>query len=220
MQEPELHNLLMPAGDAAFIIGPDCTIRMWNQAAEKLFGFSACEVLTRSCASVLQGTGKGGEPFCSLECPLLEMSKRGTPVPAFDMEVGTYKRHWINISTIFARTPTTHLIIHLARDINSHARLEAVTRLFLQELCALTGQRVEDLLASTPTPNSVLNSILTDRERQVISLLAQGKGTKAIAQEFEISPATVRNHVQQILRKLHAHSRMEAVSRALRERIT
>jgi DNA-binding NarL/FixJ family response regulator len=53
---------------------------------------------------------------------------------------------------------------------------------------------------------------LTQRERQVLLLLAQGLGTGAIAQRLSISTTTVRNHSQRILAKLRAHSRIQAVA--------
>lgn len=53
---------------------------------------------------------------------------------------------------------------------------------------------------------------LTPREAVVLSLLASGHGTREIARTLVISPATVRNHVQSILRKLGVHSRLEAVA--------
>ncbi|ATE56434.1 DNA-binding response regulator [Actinosynnema pretiosum] len=55
---------------------------------------------------------------------------------------------------------------------------------------------------------------LTSREREVLRLMAGGEGNGAIARELVLSPKTVRNHVSNILRKLHAADRAEAVARA------
>jgi two-component system nitrate/nitrite response regulator NarL len=52
---------------------------------------------------------------------------------------------------------------------------------------------------------------LTKREREILSCLAEGQSTAAIAMRFSISRTTVRNHVQAILRKLAVHSRLAAV---------
>jgi two-component system, NarL family, nitrate/nitrite response regulator NarL len=64
-----------------------------------------------------------------------------------------------------------------------------------------------------------LGDDLTERERSVLRLLAGGTSTTDIAQELFIAPATARNHVQSVISKLGAHSRLEAVSIALREHI-
>lgn len=58
---------------------------------------------------------------------------------------------------------------------------------------------------------------LTDRELEVLQLLAQGMRPKKIAGDLVISPKTVASHVQHILGKLGAHSRVEAVAIAYRE---
>jgi DNA-binding NarL/FixJ family response regulator len=64
-----------------------------------------------------------------------------------------------------------------------------------------------------------LGDDLTERERSILRLLAEGTSTTNIAQQLFIAPATARNHVQSVISKLGAHSRLEAVSIALREHI-
>ncbi|HET6634352.1 MAG TPA: response regulator transcription factor [Streptomyces sp.] len=60
---------------------------------------------------------------------------------------------------------------------------------------------------------------LTDREVEVLKLVATGKNNRDIAKELFISENTVKNHVRNILEKLQLHSRMEAVVYAMREKI-
>jgi DNA-binding NarL/FixJ family response regulator len=60
------------------------------------------------------------------------------------------------------------------------------------------------------------NVSLTDREMDVLDLLAEGLTNRAIAQELEISDHTVKFHVNAIMGKLEAQSRTEAVVRATR----
>jgi two-component system NarL family response regulator len=60
---------------------------------------------------------------------------------------------------------------------------------------------------------------LTDREMQVLRLIAQSRSNKDIAGALFISENTVKNHVRNILEKLHLHSRMEAVTYAWRKRL-
>jgi two-component system NarL family response regulator len=64
-----------------------------------------------------------------------------------------------------------------------------------------------------PTPR------LTDRELEVLKLVAQGMSNREIAGQLFISENTVKNHVRNILEKLHLHSRMEAVVYAVREKL-
>ena len=60
---------------------------------------------------------------------------------------------------------------------------------------------------------------LTDRELEVLRLVARGHNNREIAKELFISENTVKNHVRNILEKLHLHSRMEAVVYAVREKL-
>jgi len=62
----------------------------------------------------------------------------------------------------------------------------------------------------------VLLDDLTDREREILGLLAQGKRNDDIARELYISPQTVQTHVRNILGKLRVHSKLEAVSFAVK----
>jgi DNA-binding NarL/FixJ family response regulator len=57
---------------------------------------------------------------------------------------------------------------------------------------------------------------LTRRELEVLGLMAGGTGTDAIGLHLGITRVTVRNHAQRILKKLRAHSRLEAVATARR----
>jgi two-component system NarL family response regulator len=60
---------------------------------------------------------------------------------------------------------------------------------------------------------------LTDRELEVLKLIATGANNSKIAKTLFISENTVKNHVRNILEKLQLHSRMEAVMYAVREKI-
>ena len=60
---------------------------------------------------------------------------------------------------------------------------------------------------------------LTERELEVLKLVAKGLNNRDIGSELFISENTVKNHVRNILEKLHLHSRMEAVVYAVREKL-
>ena len=60
---------------------------------------------------------------------------------------------------------------------------------------------------------------LTERELDVLKLVAKGHNNRVIAGELFISENTVKNHVRNILEKLQLHSRMEAVMFAVKEKL-
>jgi two-component system NarL family response regulator len=82
----------------------------------------------------------------------------------------------------------------------------------LTEFSALARQ-ADAKPAASPVPH------LTDRELEVLRYVATGRSNREIADEMCIAANTVKNHVRNILEKLHLHSRMEAVMFAVRENI-
>jgi DNA-binding NarL/FixJ family response regulator len=60
---------------------------------------------------------------------------------------------------------------------------------------------------------------LTERELEILGLLAEGLGQREVADRLVISPRTVATHIQRILAKLGVRSRAQAVAVAYRERI-
>ncbi len=60
-------------------------------------------------------------------------------------------------------------------------------------------------------------ALLTPREREVLALVASGSTNKEIATALGISPSTVKNHLQNILDKLHLENRVQAAAFFLRE---
>ena len=77
------------------------------------------------------------------------------------------------------------------------------------------ARRVMDYF-TTPRPELAAMAFpeLTDREREVLELIAQGRNNQWIARHFVLSPKTVRNHVSNIFTKLQVADRAEAIVRA------
>ena len=72
---------------------------------------------------------------------------------------------------------------------------------------------------SRPERSQVPGLRLTERELEVLRLVAKGMNNREIARQLFISENTVKNHVRNILEKLQLHSRMEAVMYAVREKL-
>src|SRR5262249_60007704 len=66
------------------------------------------------------------------------------------------------------------------------------------------------------SPDSRIHQLLTRRELEIMELLAHGESNKQIAERIVVSEGTVKSHVSQILRKMRAANRAEAVSRYMR----
>jgi PAS domain S-box-containing protein len=210
VRSPETSGLdeaLARAADGAFAIGPDGTIVRWNRAAEKMLGYSARETLGRLCCDLFVGHDDSGNRLCYQGCHVMSLVKMGDPVQSFDMRTRTKAGRpiWVNLSTLTvpAGQAGGPLTVHLFRDVTA-----------TKELLALVRERLAGPASVAPT-----GDVLTRRELEILRLIATGVSTKAAAVKLHVSPATVRNHVQNILGKLGAHSRLEAVAVATRQRL-
>jgi DNA-binding NarL/FixJ family response regulator len=93
--------------------------------------------------------------------------------------------------------------------------VEAIERTAAGEL--LCSPRIAAQLlrraAHAGDPQDVMQSRLTNRERQVYSLLKQGQSNKEIGSALHIAEATVKNHVHQVLEKLQVATRGQAAAK-------
>lgn len=216
MQDPYLDRLLATACDAALVVDREGIICYVNPAAEDLFGLPAAELRKRRCYQVVKGVDQSRLPFCRVICPLREMSRTGACPPGFDLQVATARGpRWTHTTVLLAPGPPPNRIVHLMHDIEYRMELEEPMRAFLEHVASLTGQDLSRLLSFAPSPHPQL----THREQLVLDYLAQGRGTRAIAREIGVSVPTVRNHIQGMMRKLSAHSRLEAVMRAVQAKM-
>ena len=74
------------------------------------------------------------------------------------------------------------------------------------------ARRLIDFFATSPAAYPFPE--LTEREREVLDLLAEGRSNSDIARRFVLSAKTVRNHVSNIFTKLHVADRAQAIVRA------
>lgn len=96
-------------------------------------------------------------------------------------------------------------------------RAAAVGEVYLYP--SLAKLLVQDFLTQSRTrPENTLDG-LTDREQEVLTLLAEGASNTEIAERLNISPKTVARHRENIMAKLNLHSRSELVKYAIRKGI-
>ena len=74
----------------------------------------------------------------------------------------------------------------------------------------MTAKLVQRLRAPAPTQQPSEYESLTPRERETLAWLAQGASNKQIARTLDVAESTIKVHVQNILRKLNLHSRVQA----------
>jgi len=205
----DLDHALERAGDGAFIVGSDGRVVSWNRAAEKILGHSGREVIGKPCCEVFAGRDEHDNRLCHQDCHVMTLVKLGDPVQNFDMQTLTKagQRVWINISILTLPPSNGHrpVTVHLFRDVTAARDLRDFVH--------------DRLTTSAPPPStSAMGEMLTRRESEILTLMATGLNTRHAAERLHVSPATVRNHVQNIFTKLDVHSRLEAVAFATRHR--
>ena len=103
---------------------------------------------------------------------------------------------------------------YLLKDMAPEDVVDSIRRVAAGELVVAPAMTVKmiDLLRGTQPGQEPRNSLklLTEREREIIQLLALGESNKVIAQHLSISYDTVKQHVRHILTKLNLSSRVKA----------
>lgn len=216
MLENEIFQLLEGTADAAFTVTEEGEILSWNKAAEKLFGHPAAKVLHRTCFEVLHARGVLGTQVCHEHCSVLECSAGRTEIPDFDMETKTRSGNtiWVNVSTLVYQNSRTRrrLVVHLARDITEQKKTSDLTRKMLE----FSKQLAE---TSAPSAHASPAAELSEQERRILRLFAEGKNATQIGRTLDISLQTLRNHLHHINQKLRTHNRLEAVMNAIQRKL-
>lgn len=109
---------------------------------------------------------------------------------------------------------------YLMKDSNPQELIEAIRQVQQGEawLHPAVARKVLNELMHTTEPAS--SELLTEREIEVLKLVAHGLSNRDIAEQLVISEPTVRTHVSSLLAKLHLASRTQAALYALREGLT
>lgn len=207
-------DIVASTAEAAFATDEEGRIVIWNRPAERLLGHSAERVLGKPCHEVLCGRDVFGNRFCDEACTLQRMVRRHEAVRRFEMEVRRESGQLLRVGVAVIVVPGPKLsqysVVHLLQPLPAE-RSEG-------DLVSLGAQPAAGAAPAAVTPPPARSS-LSAREVEVLRLLADGASTRAVADTLFISVATVRNHIQNILRKLDVHSKLEAVSLALRSRL-
>jgi PAS domain S-box-containing protein len=209
----DITDLVEGTGDPAFGVDAAHTIVAWNRAAEDLLQYRAEDVAGRDCAQVISGRDSQGHIICNTLCPFRLAMVRGDRLRQIDLQIrrrdGTAV--WVSMTSLVLAAGDLY-VIHILRDITEDRTRAAFVQQVLQAASSLTSGPPAE-----PTRNGPV--LLSPRETEILKLLAAGASTRLIAETLSISPATVRNHIQQVMTALRAHSRLEAVVKALQLRL-
>lgn len=196
--------------DACFAVDDDWRITIWNEGAERLFGYRAADVIGEPCWAVVQGLRRSGRRLCSERCPVFRRASEGRLVRDYDLFARdrSGRRLALNVGVVNVGdgdrpgADSTLLLVHYARQV-ARTPSDDGTGPGAAAAADTAGERWKGL---------------TTREEEILGLLARGLGTGDIARHLDISPATVRNHIQSMMGKLGVHGRIAAVAAYARHR--
>ena len=201
MSLKRFHLLLDGTADAAFAVDSSGRISAWNNAAAELFGLSEAQVINVQCHEILQCSDENG-PVCSERCVIERAAVDNGLRTSFDLRIQTKRgKLWCNLTTLIASDSASRVrhAIYVVRPCEIQKRLE---------------QALSEFVRTQTVPAPHFNVRLTTREVEVLKSLAKGHNTRKIANQLNISSATVNNHVKHILTKFDAHTRLEAIRHA------
>lgn len=197
----DLGEIFSRSSDAVFAIDGSRRIVYRNEIFSRLFPCPASGGADRHCYEVVCGKTLDGRVFCNPDCPVGKSLTSGRPVENFDLIVSPADGDsvWVSVGSsplpkVFHRAVAVFLI----RPINVMHALHRLAR------------------GGPSKENDAAARRLTPRERQILKLLAEGRGTKELPDILHITHITARNHIHNIFEKLDVHSRAEAVSFAYR----
>ena len=204
----ELQQIFKYSTDAVFGIDTNGNICFMNNSCESLLGYSENELHNKACAGILCGTDMHGEPVCG-DCPVMHMATGDLPFEDFDMVV---KRK--NGNTVLVNVGASYTPAKIQQKYSDVDVILSLRRIKSQRLLQRMNSSNNTTNRQTRRPG-----ILTNREKEILTLASDGVKTLHIAEQKCISIETVRNHFKNILLKLDAHSRTEAVGMALRHNL-
>jgi DNA-binding CsgD family transcriptional regulator len=209
---PELLDILSGGQPPAFASDSRDRVVFWNQGATDLFGKRSDEVLGRRCYEAIGGRDVFGNRFCYANCAVMASVRGGEAVSAFELHVPANGRGaclaQVTILKVPSVRPDLYTLVHVLAPIDAEGRLARAL--------AAVGAVPVSAAPCAPSLEAPATPPLTAREREILQWVAGGLQNKEIAQKLDLSLATVRNHVHNVLEKLEVHSKLEAVSLAFR----
>lgn len=211
----QFEQLFLRMEDGAFAVDSRRRVVFWNPACERLLGVSARAALGQPCCEVVRASDASGERYCGARCTLASLARGGAapkPLPLwFSAGEGFRLPLWVSVFLLPSQRQDLWTVMHVLQR----------KRQSLIALPPAASGAAKRRAPSVPVPRQGdapprASGVLTQREREVLALLAQGHCGVAIARRLYLSPVTVRNHVQHLIAKLGLHSQLEAVAYAYR----
>jgi PAS domain S-box-containing protein len=211
-----LWKAVAEADDGACAVDRSQRVGFWNDAAERILGYHEREVVGRACYEVFLGKPRPGCLECGVDCLVMLAVRQYQIIPSYNLLSQTKEGTSVllNVSVILlppSETPLATLL--LFRDVTQQMQYETYIEQILHAARRLPPPQTT-LRRELPEAR-VYPAPLTPREKEVLYFLIRGNTPRDIATTLELSYATVRNYLQNILSKFGVHSQREVVKLAI-----
>ena len=195
--------------EAAFGIDSHYRIVFWNRGAKEMTGLQRRDVFGRKCYDIIQAYDLSGNPFCFRGCQVMKTHEQGGMAKSINLELLTKSGRVEGVDMITLHlnrdgSPAQPVLVHFVKPFVGAAESSSRAK--------LTRVQLEKIVHGPLKKNFSLSH----RECEVYLAFAQGFVAKEIAVLLGLSTATVRTHIQRILKKCQVHSKVEAVALLLR----
>ncbi|MGH2515466.1 MAG: LuxR C-terminal-related transcriptional regulator [Ktedonobacterales bacterium] len=217
---------VMRLAEAAFSVDRHRNITSWNDAAEHLFGCPAKGLVGLRCRDVLDALHLRQCPYCTIHDASGQGADTGAARTADALPV-------LQVPQVAAPviTPEKGIVLSAfaARSLAGETRIVHLVQVLPDQMqtsdsgmgSAISTEGAPDeskgggkTLAFSISPQVPVR--LTQREREILDMLAKGRATDEIADTLSISRVTARNHIAHVIAKLGASTRLQAVVAAAR----
>jgi DNA-binding CsgD family transcriptional regulator len=190
-------EIIFKTSEAAYAVNREGQIVAWNRAAENVFGYPSTETIGKKCWELMCGRDSFDNEYCCEGCPVRSSAFANKSVNGFHIKFRTASLEMrdFTVSALLLRSAAGNdIMVHLCRNKPSN------------ENKPLNGSAKSQAPSQNPRGN------LTQRECEILILLAEGSSTEEMSSTLCISKHTVRNHIQHILFKLQVSSRLKAIN--------
>lgn len=190
-------EVVFSTSEPAYAVDHGGQIVAWNRAAAGAIGYSESEAVGSKCWKLLCGLDTFGNRYCCAGCPVRDTLFRQKTVNRFQISFKTASHEQKNfaVSALLLRSS-------IGKDFMIH---------LLNQNSVSGGKPVNGFDRKRTLPKNQRGN-LTKREHEILTMLAGGKSTSQISSMLCVSIYTVRNHIQNILRKLQVSSRLQAIT--------
>lgn len=211
----DAETLVGSASGPALALDGDDVVVYWNEGVGKLVGLDERAAVGQAITQLLDPLDIFGNAVIQMGHTFFETVIRGQALRRFEVnlrtESGERFRVEVSVVVVVGATPAAHRFVLYLTPIRRRRRAdEAIERLLAQ-----SGSPDGAVALGEHGRISPARPRLTERQHEVLCLLALGSNVNQIASDLGISIHTVRNHVQSILRAFESQSQLEAVTKAM-----